>query len=260
MDTKKASENLNAIRQEFQQDEKILENAFRLERLFRKYKYWIIAVVALIVIWGAYAIIYDTLREKKAQEISALYDELVQNPNNEVLRKSLQEKAPELYDLYALKLALESSEPSDALRALKDSQNPIVKQIAEYELASIERKGLEAIKGAFGDFAKVQEAYLLLSSGQIPQARAILTGIGEDSAMFGVASQMRHFGIKDYPLESDMKIQEVPAGADSGVKVDSGANAKAGADSGVESKNADSKNVDSSAGLDSGADASKNKQ
>ena len=42
---------LQGIKQEFEQDEKILESAFRLERLVKKYKYYLIALVVLIVAW-----------------------------------------------------------------------------------------------------------------------------------------------------------------------------------------------------------------
>ena len=91
---------LQVIKKEFENDEKILESAFRIERFFKKYKYILIVVVLVLVLWGVYICVYSFLEEKKAAEINEIYRELTQSPNNEVLRQSLKDKAPELYDLF----------------------------------------------------------------------------------------------------------------------------------------------------------------
>ncbi len=221
MSTEKIS-NLSAIKQEFERDEKILENAFRLERLFKKYKYWILGIGLILIAWIAYISIYNILQEHNAEKTSALYNELLENPNNELLRKSLQEQAPELYDLYILNDALGGQEEAslDTLKALANSTNVLVKQIALYELASLQRENLNTIHGAFQDFAKIQESYLLLVENNIEKARKILDTIPQESPLFGIATQMKHYGIKDFPLQDlkDMRIQEVEK-MDSATKV-----------------------------------------
>lgn len=201
---------LQGIKQEFEQDEKILESAFRLERLVKKYKYYLIALVVLIVAWVGYRSVYGVITENKAQKISALYTELTQNPDNTLLQDQLQAESKGLYDLYTLmriNLAQEGAETH--LKELVDSPNPLVRELATYELASLKQENLSQVSGVMADFAKIQQAYLYLSKNQIPEARKELESIGLDSALYGIASQMKHYGIAKYPLESALDLKEV---------------------------------------------------
>lgn len=201
---------LQGIKQEFEQDEKILESAFRLERLVKKYKYYLIALVVLIVAWVGYRSVYGVITENKAQKISALYTELTQNPDNTLLQDQLQAESKGLYDLYTLMridLAQEGAETH--LKELVDSPNPLVRELATYELASLKQENLSQVSGVMADFAKIQQAYLYLSKNQIPEAREELESIGLDSALYGIASQMKHYGIAKYPLESALDLKEV---------------------------------------------------
>ncbi|WP_299328975.1 hypothetical protein [uncultured Helicobacter sp.] len=201
---------LQGIKQEFEQDEKILESAFRLERLVKKYKYYLIALVVLIVAWVGYRSVYGVMTENKAQKISALYTELTQNPDNTLLQDQLQAESKGLYDLYTLMridLAQEGAETH--LKELVDSPNPLVRELATYELASLKQENLSQVSGVMADFAKIQQAYLYLSKNQIPEARKELESIGLDSALYGIASQMKHYGITKYPLESALDLKEV---------------------------------------------------
>lgn len=201
---------LQGIKQEFEQDEKILESAFRLERLVKKYKYYLIALVVLIVAWVGYRSVYGVMTENKAQKISALYTELTQNPDNTLLQDQLQAESKGLYDLYTLMridLAQEGAETH--LKELVDSPNPLVRELATYELASLKQENLSQVSGVMADFAKIQQAYLYLSKNQIPEARKELESIGLDSALYGIASQMKHYGIAKYPLESALDLKEV---------------------------------------------------
>lgn len=201
---------LQGIKQEFEQDEKILESAFRLERLVKKYKYYLIALVVLIVAWVGYRSVYGVMTENKAQKINALYTELTQNPDNTLLQDQLQAESKGLYDLYTLMridLAQEGAETH--LKELVDSPNPLVRELATYELASLKQENLSQVSGVMADFAKIQQAYLYLSKNQIPEARKELESIGLDSALYGIASQMKHYGIAKYPLESALDLKEV---------------------------------------------------
>ena len=209
---------LQVIKKEFENDEKILESAFRIERFFKKYKYILIVVVLVLVLWGVYIGVYSFLEEKKAAEINEIYRELTQSPNNEVLRQSLKDKAPELYDLflYAQIIQLANTQNLNGsnldFEALQNSSNQIVKEIAEYVIASKSQDSakLDAIDSAFGDLAKIQEAYLAIKAQDITKARKILSTIPKDSQMAGNAELLRHYGITTMPLESnDMSIEEI---------------------------------------------------
>ncbi len=203
------NKNLEAIKKEFENDEKILENAFKLERFFKKYKYILLGVVLGVVAWVTYINVYDHMEEKKALEISAIYDELMSAPDNEILRKSLQEKAPKLYDLFLYAYFVKNND-KNALANLTESQNQIVSDLAKYEMASAtkDKQALANIGSDFKNLAKLQEAYLLLQENEIAKMRQILESIPEESSEFEVAQYMSHYGITRIPKE-EMRIQEV---------------------------------------------------
>ena len=47
----KLSKDLESIKNEFQNDEKLLENAFKLERFFKKYKFVLLGIVSINILW-----------------------------------------------------------------------------------------------------------------------------------------------------------------------------------------------------------------
>lgn len=203
---------LQGIKQEFEQDEKILESAFRLERLVKKYKYYLIAFAVLIIAWVGYRSVYGAIEERRAEKISAIYSELANDPDNSLLQTQLKAESKELYDLYTLmRLDLAKPDTQATLQELTSSPNPLVKEIATYELASLKQENLSQVGGAMGDFAKIQQAYLYLSKKQILEARKELESIAPDSALYGIVSQMKHYGIAEFPLQDALELKEVQA-------------------------------------------------
>ncbi|MBR2494510.1 tetratricopeptide repeat protein [Helicobacter sp.] len=204
-----------AIKQEFQQDERLLESAFKLEHFVKKYKYYLVTLVLVVLVWLGYVAIYDTIQENHAQKSSALYDELLQNPDNELLQKQLKEQARELYDLYQLSRLDLTQDVESILQELASSSNPLVKELASYDLASLKQQGLDKVSGELADLAAIQQAYLLLQEDKIQEARANLDVIKPDSGLYGIAMQMKHYGIVAHPLADTLTITEVQSPADS---------------------------------------------
>ena len=207
----KLSKDLETIKSEFQNDEKLLENAFKLERLFKKYKFVLLGIVAVVVLWIAIVVASDYVEEKNAKEISQIYNELLISPQNTVLRENLKSKAPKLYDAFIYANLSSQKEARIAeLEELSQSKNELIAQIASYELASL-KEDLQALStiaknpkkqgDSLKDFAKVQEAYLLLKNNDIDKAREVLKGVSSESSLDSIARQMEHYGIDKLPLE-----------------------------------------------------------
>lgn len=208
----KLSKDLETIKSEFQNDEKLLENAFKLERLFKKYKFVLLGIVAVVVLWIVIVVASDYVEEKNAKEISQIYNELLVSPQNTVLRENLKNKAPKLYDAFIYANLSSQKEARIAeLEELSQSKNELIAQIASYELASL-KEDLQALStiaknpkkqnDSLKDFAKIQEAYLLLKNNDIDKAREVLKGVSSESSLDSIARQMEHYGIDKLPLES----------------------------------------------------------
>lgn len=185
---------LNYIKNELGSDNKILENAFKLEQIYRRHRrvIWALGAGILIaVIAYAASSIYT---HYNTQKYSAIYDELSQNPSDTALRENLKSGNPKLYNLFLLQQALNEGNVN-TLKDLGESKDTIVAFLAHYHLASFERDSaaLERVwDGALGDLARLQSAQDLISAGKISEAKIILDKIPMDSSLHNIASMLLH--------------------------------------------------------------------
>ncbi|CRF50354.1 FIG00710542: hypothetical protein [Helicobacter heilmannii] len=199
-------ENLTQVKEEFKSDEKLLESAFRLEKFYNKYKYVLWALVVLALAWWGYTKFQQTQKDKRTQEITALYNEVLANPNNTAPLDKLQEQAPQLAELYNYAQALKNKD-TKTLDSLSHAKNPIVKALASYYTASYNRD-LKALKAldlpALQDFIRLQQAYLLHSDPKAAnEMKALIATIPPTSGIYPIASLLRH-----YPATGTQKVAQ----------------------------------------------------
>ncbi len=187
--------NLEAMKDEFKTDEKIFESAFRLERLFKKYKY--LFIIVLVVLIGAIVVfeVDGYFKQKRAIKASEIYEQLLKEPNNQSLLDALKENAPQLQELFLLSRAIKKGD-EDTLKQLMQSQDSFVADFATYQLASL-NQDLSLLynvdsKG-FGDLAKLQQAYLLLKQKKDKQAHEILEVLDQQSPLKEMAKIFLHY-------------------------------------------------------------------
>ena len=186
--------NLDFIKSEFGSDEKIIESAFKLEVLYKRYKHIIWAVAVCAVVVGAIWFIKSHIAESNAQKSSEILRELSQNPRDEKLMADLEKNNVDLYQLFLLKEALENGNTAD-LQRLGEAQNEFVQYVANYHLGSFERDSALLEKSenyALGDLARIESAYILLKDGKAKEANEILQGISSDSALNEIAKIVAH--------------------------------------------------------------------
>lgn len=188
---------LNYIKNEFSNDEKILENAFKLEILYKRYKYivWTIGILILVGILS-YGI-HSYYSEYNAKKYSAVYNSLIANPNDETLKEQLQKGNPNLYSMFVLQQALKNSNLAE-LKSLSDDKNSLISSIALYHLGSFDRdiSQLQKVdKYAIGDLSKLQQAYELINENKISEAKIILDKIPQNSQLIEISRLLSHYMI-----------------------------------------------------------------
>ncbi|TLD97515.1 tetratricopeptide repeat protein [Helicobacter jaachi] len=209
--------NLKGIKESFDNDEKMLENAFRLERLWRKYRTFIIVLVLCIIGALIYWQVAQYLDSKRAQEASSAYDKLTQNAEDKEALQTLKQSSPQLYDLYQY---FNAHGDRAVYEGLLDSQNDFVRLLAQYEMASLQAgaileaneaskpnedinallQPLDSIKSAnLKDLATLQAAYILFKANKIDQAHQKLMLIPQDSPLRNEATMLKHYGIDNKP-------------------------------------------------------------
>ncbi|TLD81773.1 hypothetical protein LS68_001755 [Helicobacter sp. MIT 05-5293] len=196
-------QNLKTIKQEFDQDEKMLENAFRLEILARRYRRYLIAIAVILVAIGVWYGVSHYLKAQHTHQATAAYAKLLEDSTDSEALKALEKASVELYDLYRYSNANED----EVFQSLTHSKNELVRILATYELASIEagkadKEGklntanLDATPNyPLKDFALLQEAFLLFNHHQAQNARDKLLLVSQPSILQEEVDNLRHYQI-----------------------------------------------------------------
>ena len=209
---------LKDIKDEFNKDEKILESAFRLEILWRRYRKYIILLILCMFGIGIGWIINDYMVSKRAEEASLAYAKLAEDATDKEALQSLKKSSPALYDLYRY-----SNAHGDiaVYESLIDSKNEFVRTLARYEVASYRASSLlektnnqdsyqaalaqnlesleKTTSSSLKDLAILQEAYLLFQAHKPQEAQQKLKLISESSPLYREAMMLKHFGLRDKP-------------------------------------------------------------
>jgi hypothetical protein len=184
---------LQHVKEELSGDEKILESAFKLERVYKKYKYLIWGVAFLLIAgffgttgWNAY-------QQSKLNTANDAFLTLQKNPKDSDALGKLQSNNPKLYELFKLKQAM-ASKSADKLKALESSADPIVSAIAKYHAGALEGKVVDT--DYYHDLTVIEEAYLDLKAGKKSEAKNKLSLISEGSPVSKIAQLLEHYTIE----------------------------------------------------------------
>lgn len=186
---------LKHIKEEFNNDEKMLEGAFRIEAFVRKNKIWLIGVVVIGVLFVIGYQIRDFLNEKRAEKITEIFAKIQKEGASEQLMEELKSEGKELYDFVALTQALNKQDKT-ALNIASQSSNPFIAKYASYELALL-GKTFDAQKdyGEFKNFVLLQEGYLLILKNKHQKALEKFDAIEPASELKDWALRIGHYGI-----------------------------------------------------------------
>lgn len=202
-------DNLKSVKAEFNKDEKILENAFRLEILWKRYKKYIIALLVLVIAWIVYVVANNYIASSKAQAATQAYHKLIENANDTQALANLKHNSPTLYELYSY---FNANGDVSVYESLLDSKNDFIKALATYEIASINAsKLLESKKfdeaslkpqldaldtisqSSLKDLALMQEAHLLFLANRPNEAHQKLMLIPENSIFAQAVANLKHY-------------------------------------------------------------------
>ena len=231
--------NLDFIKSEFSSDEKIIENAFKLEILYKRYKHIIWGALGVVAILAVFLGAKSLIVESNAQKSSEILSNLLKNPSDDNLRASLQKSNENLYNLFLLKESLDKGNTAD-LQGLESAKNEFVQYLANYHLGSFERDSAlleKSDKYALGDLAKIESAYMMIQNGKIADAKNILNTIPTDSQLAEIARILAHTTITKKEVAKAKDLGESNA---KDLSKSSESNAESSADSADSSKSKDS--------------------
>lgn len=194
-------ENIEALKEELNSEEKFFESAVRTERFVKRYQKPLIGSVVALLLASGGAIAYSAYTSAKIESSNAAFNTLLSNPKDAGALETLNNDNPELYDVWSLSQGIAQNDVT-LLASLKNSKAFGVADIAAYEAAAIkeDKTGLEGYtktQGAlYKDLALVELAVMAIQQGNISQAHEQIALIPEDSAMYQVGRSLSHYGVK----------------------------------------------------------------
>ncbi|EAI4714719.1 hypothetical protein BEH56_01970 [Campylobacter jejuni] len=183
-------DNLKAVKNELNTEEQFIENFIKGERFIRKYKFYISAVVIILVAWFAGNFIISKINNYKTKEANEIYANLIQDPGNKNLLEQLKNKNTNLYTIFLLKENINDLNNTAFQNELKQiynnaQTNTLLKNIIALSLGD---------KSIFlKNYDKLLEAYKLLEQNKIEEANVLLSQIKENSSLNQIAKNLKHY-------------------------------------------------------------------
>ncbi len=183
-------DNLKAVKNELNTEEQFIENFIKGERFIRKYKFYISAVVIILVVWFAGNFIISKINDYKTKEANEIYANLIQDPSNKNLLEQLKNKNTNLYTIFLLKENINDFNNTALQNELKQiysntQTNTLLKNIIALSLGD---------KSIFlKNYDKLLEAYKLLEQNKIEEANVLLSQIKENSSLSQIAKNLKHY-------------------------------------------------------------------
>lgn len=183
-------DNLKAVKNELNTEEQFIENFIKGERFIRKYKFYISAVVIILVAWFAGNFIISKINDYKTKEANEIYANLIQDPSNKNLLEQLKNKNTNLYAIFLLKENINDFNNTTLQNELKQiynnaQTNTLLKHIIALSLGD---------KSIFlKNYDKLLEAYKLLEQNKIEEANVLLSQIKENSSLNQIAKNLKHY-------------------------------------------------------------------
>ncbi len=181
------------VKRELSGDEKILQSAFKIEELYKKYKFVIWGVVAVLILSFAGKTAMDAMSEAKLTEANQAFLALQTKPDDAQALQALKEKNPTLFELFSYAQAVQNKDV-EALNRLAESSNAVIADSSKYVAATLENKSSGST--LYKELALFEEAYLLIKSGDVKNARSKLELIDERSSFSMLASLLKHSTLK----------------------------------------------------------------
>jgi len=185
--------NIADVKRELSSDEKVLESAFKLETLYKKYKFIIWAVVIGLLLFFVGRNVMHAMNEAKLAEANNAFLTLQTKADDAEALKVLKEKNPALFELFSFSQANQKKD-TKVLSTLKNSSNTVIADASAYTLAALEKKSNDS--KLYKEMSIMEDAYLAIKSGDIKSAKAKLSLISPDSPLAGLAALLAHSTLK----------------------------------------------------------------
>ena len=190
-------DDLKSVKQELNSEEKFLESSIKLERFYKKYKFFIFGgLIALLIGIGWYQY-SEHAKEANLQAANEAFLTLLKDPESTSAKDTLKDKNPDLYALYSFSNAIKDNK-IDQLDAVIEEQRAFTSSVAGYEKAS-KQESLEPLveyansSNTLKELAALQATYLYIQDSEYEKAKNMIDQIPANSKMATIVNMYKHF-------------------------------------------------------------------
>ena len=186
-------DDVNYVKKELSGDEKVLESAFKLESLYKKYKFQLWGVAAALILFFGGQAVMTAMHEAKLVKANEAFLTLQSKSDDANALKILKENNPALLELYTYAQAVKK-EDIKALESLASSQNNVIADASAYTAGVLSKKPVDS--KLYKEMALFEEAYLAIVAGDTKTAQNKLELIDERSPLSVITQFLKHSTIK----------------------------------------------------------------
>ncbi|MDM5263925.1 hypothetical protein PF327_06910 [Sulfurovum sp. XTW-4] len=186
-------DDVNYVKRELSGDEKVLESAFKLESLYKKYKFHLWGVIVVLILFFGGEAVMGALHEAKLEKANEAFLTLQNNSEDANALKVLQENNPALLELYTYAQAVKK-EDIKGLESLSTSTNSVIADASGYTVGVLNKKPVES--KLYKEMALFEEAYLSILAGDVKKAQNKLELIDDRSSLSVIREFLMHSTVK----------------------------------------------------------------
>ncbi len=190
-------ENMDAVKDELNSEEKFLEGMIKAESALKKYKKPLIFILSLIVLAVVAKAILGYIHQSNIEASNVALAKLEKDPQNSEALNILKSKNPKLYEAYIFSKSSKSLEISKLTELKSKMSDENLKDLLDYQIASISEKGIESYASKDGailkDLAILEEAFKLLQEKKIKEADMKLDSISQNPALKSLVQNLKHY-------------------------------------------------------------------
>lgn len=186
-------DDVNYVKRELSSDEKMLEGLLKVEKVYKKHKFKILGLVAIIIFAFGGSAVKNSMEESRLANANEALLKLQQNSSDTAALETLKTTNKPLYELYLYSNAVNDKD-TEKLKSLSSSSNPMIADLSKYHASVLANE--VGFSKYYDELSKVQEAFVALEKGKVSMAKDKLSFIEQKSPFYNVALLLKHRTIK----------------------------------------------------------------
>ena len=176
------------IKKEISAEESYIENFFKVEKLFKKYKKVIITLIVIVIVSVIGYYISSYLTQQNKLQANVAFNTLLQNPNDKEAMAILKVKNSKLYEILQYKQDNTKEINVEFFKELIEYSNAIKENSIE-KIDNVTQKQNFLLK----DFALFNKALLQTQNEKYIDAKNTLKLINKKSEVSPIAKMLEHY-------------------------------------------------------------------